>query len=236
MSVILRIDVDESYKNRVLHYARVNQELFLAIDSLGYLESCKEIVGDLDERGIRASIFFQPFTVPNKSFAQSLGKMGHGVGLHAVHTNTYNDFLKDLDKISKRFSCKIQGFTKHGSGMFKLSRRHDRVYNSKKYIEYAKKSGLGYFLGNGEDPTEKFSIADNILYFPSAFWLNRNYRENKFTTDWLIDESANRDVVLLMHPEDITAGTSIIKLEYEKILSGVERFETIDEKIKMVEK
>jgi len=218
MSVILRIDVDESYQNRVLHYARVNQELFLAIDSLGYLELCKKTVKDLDERGIKASIFFQPFTNPNKSFAQSLEKVGHSVGLHAVHTNTHNDFLKDLSKISKRFSCKIQGFTKHGSGMLKLSRRHDSFYDPERYIEYAKKSNLAYFLGNGENPTEPWSIVDNILYFPSAFWLNRNYREDKFTIDWLIDESTNRDVVVLIHPEDINAGTSLVQREYEIIL------------------
>jgi len=236
MSVILRIDVDESYQSRVLHYARVNQELFLAVDSLGYLESCKKIVGDLDDRGVKASIFFQPFTVPNKGFARALEDAGHSVGLHAVHTNNYNNYLKDLRKISKKFDCKIQGFTKHGSGMLKLSRRHDRVYDSKKYIEYAKQSNLAYFLGNGENPAEQWSMVDGILYSPSAFWLNRNYRADKFTVDWLIDESNNRDIVVLIHPEDVTAGTSLIQQEYERVLGGVEKFKTIDEIIRTVEK
>ena len=86
MSVILRIDVDRAYEDKILHYLRVNQELFMGIDSLGYLESCKEVIKDLDDRGIKASIFFQPFTVPNKEFAHELIKDGHGGGLHAVHT------------------------------------------------------------------------------------------------------------------------------------------------------
>ena len=81
MPAILRIDVDRAYENRILHYMRVNQELFLGIDSLGYLELCKKLVDDLNNRGIKASLFFQPFTVPNKYFAQELMKHGHSIGL-----------------------------------------------------------------------------------------------------------------------------------------------------------
>ena len=89
MPAILRIDVDRAYESRILHYARVNQELFFALDSQGYLESCKEVVNDLNSRGLKASLFFQPFTVPNKDFAQELLKEGHRIGLHAVHTKDF---------------------------------------------------------------------------------------------------------------------------------------------------
>ena len=122
MPVILRIDVDQVYENRILHYRRVNQELFMGLDSWGYLKSCKEVVKDLDDRGIQASIFFQPFTVPNKEFAHELMKEGHSVGLHAVHTKDYKDFSRDLNKIPNRFDGKVHGFTKHGSGKFNLVR------------------------------------------------------------------------------------------------------------------
>ena len=91
MPAILRIDVDKPFlveksftKRTCLFY------------SLGYLESCKEVVNDLNSRGIKASLFFQPFTVPNKEFAQELIKKGHSIGLHAVHTKDYKDFLRDL--------------------------------------------------------------------------------------------------------------------------------------------
>jgi pyridoxine 5'-phosphate synthase PdxJ len=106
MPAILRIDVDRAYENRILH-----------------LESCKEVVNDLNNRGIKASLFFQPFTVPNKEFAQELMKGGHSVGLHTVHTKDYNDFSRDLNKISRRFDGKVYGFRKHDSGKFKLLRR-----------------------------------------------------------------------------------------------------------------
>lgn len=92
MPAILRIDVDPAYENRILHYMGVNPELFMGIDSLGYLESCKNVVKDLDDRGIKASIFFQPFTVPNKEFDED----GHSVGLHAVSTKGLEDFPREL--------------------------------------------------------------------------------------------------------------------------------------------
>lgn len=79
MPIILRMDVDRAYENRILHYARVNQELFPALDSLGYLEPCKKPIEDLNERGIKASLFFQPFTVPNKDFARDLLKEGYSI-------------------------------------------------------------------------------------------------------------------------------------------------------------
>ena len=111
--------------------------------------------------------------------------------------------------------------------MLKLSRGHDRIYDSKKYVEYAKQSNLTYFLGNGENPAEQWSMVDDILYFPSAFWLNRNYRADKFTVDWLIDECNNRDIVVLIHPEDIISGTRLLITEYERMLDNVESFKTI---------
>ena len=73
------------------------------------------MIKDLNERGIKASLFFQPFTVPNKEFAQKLMKGGHSVGLQAVHTKDYNDFSSFLAKIAKRFDGEVYGFIKHSS-------------------------------------------------------------------------------------------------------------------------
>ena len=95
-------------------------------------------------------------------------------------------------------------------------------------MQYAKQSNLTYFLGNGENPDENEKNVDGILYFPSAFWLNRNYREDKFTIDWLADESVSRKIVVLIHPEDIVSGTELIVREYEQILDRV-KFTTIND-------
>lgn len=229
MPAILRIDVDTAYQNRILNYARVNKELFFGIDSLGYLNSCKVIADDLFERGIKASFFFLPFTLPSGGFVQELMKEGHNVGLHAVHTKKYADFSADINKASKSLG-KILGFTKHGSGRFKLSRSHDPNYDPDKFLEFARMSDLKFFLGNGEDPDEGLQYKDGVLFSPSAFWLNRNYRGDRFTVDWLRETSRDRDVVVLMHPEDVIEGTNLMTREYERIMSKVE-FVSIHQKI-----
>jgi hypothetical protein len=233
MSAILRIDVDTAYQNRILNYARVNKELFLGMDALGYLGSCKVIADDLFERGIKASFFFLPFTLPSKLFVRELMKEGHNVGLHAIHTKEYSDFSADINRASKSLG-KIVGFTKHGSGRFKLSRSHDPDYNPDKFIEFARKSDLKFFLGNGENPDESWQYKEGVQYSPAAFWLNRNYREDKFTVDWLIEASRDRDVVVLMHPEDVTEGTNLMTREYERIMSKLE-FVPILQKIEQPE-
>ena len=192
MPVILRIDVDRAYWKGIYNYPRMIYGLFPAIDPLGYLEPCKNLLEDLNSRGVKASFFFQIMTLPKRELAQDILKEGHSVGLHAVETQSFDRFSRELSKISERFEGKIRGFTKHGSGKIKESKKHDPSYDPRKYLNYAKKANLKYFLGNREDPEEKEDIIDGILFFPSAFWLNRNYREDKFTVDWLIDESVNR--------------------------------------------
>lgn len=233
MPAILRIDVDTAYQNRILNYARVNKELFLGADSLGYLRSCRTIADDLHERAIAASFFFLPFTLPNQMFVQELIEKGHNVGLHAVHTKNYKDFAADIDRASKKLG-KILGFTKHGSGRFKLSRSHDPDYNPDKFIDFARMSNLKFFLGNGENPMEGWQYKEGVSYSPSAFWLNRNYREDKFSVDWLIEASRDKDVVVLMHPEDVIESTNLMIREYERIMEKVE-FVPILKKIKELE-
>lgn len=221
MPAILRIDVDTAYQNRILNYARVNEEFFPGISTLGYLNSCRSIADDLHNRGIKASFFFMPFTLPSKEFVRELIEKGHNIGLHAVHTKNYNDFLGDIISTSKNLGD-VLGFTKHGSGNFKLSRTHDPDYNLDKFINFAKMSNLKYFLGNGESPNKRWQHKEGILYSSSAFWLNRNYRDDEFTISWLIDATQENDIVVLMHPEDVTQGTNLMVKEYKRIMDNVE--------------
>ena len=229
MPVILRVDVDRAYWKGIYNYPRMIYGLFPAIDPLGYLEPCKNLLEDLNSRGVKASFFFQIMTLPKREMAKKILRAGHSVGLHAVETQSFDRFSRELSKISERFEGKIRGFTKHGSGKFKLSRRHDPTYDPQKFVKYAKEANLKYFLGNGENPEEIERVVEDILFFPSAFWLNRNYREDRFTVDWLIDESVNRNIVVLMHPVDVIRGTKLMIREYEKILDGVEIIKPIGE-------
>jgi len=86
MSVILRVDVDRAYMKQPQDYLRTYYGVLPAIDSLGYLEHCKKMADDLDDRGIRASFFFQTYTLPKRDLAQDLLSSGHSAGLHAVQT------------------------------------------------------------------------------------------------------------------------------------------------------
>lgn len=98
MSVILRIDMDRAYMKQPQDYLRTYYGVFPAIDSLGYLEHCKKMADDLDNRGIRASFFFLTSTLPKSDFAQDLLSSGHSVGLHAVQTKFYSRDLKNMGK------------------------------------------------------------------------------------------------------------------------------------------
>ena len=126
MSAILRIDVDKPFLRKKSFSKRtflpsvknLTKNIPLAFSfSTGFLfyKKKKCMIKDLNERGIKASLFFQPFTVPNRDFAQELLKEGHSAGLHAVHANDYGDFSMDLTKISRSFDGKVYGFTKHDS-------------------------------------------------------------------------------------------------------------------------
>lgn len=101
----------------------------MGIDSRGYLKSCKEVIKDLYDIGIKVSIFFQPFTMPNKEFAEELTKDGYSVGLHAVRTKGLKDFSRELGKMSKCFDGKVYGFAKQGSAV-----NHDDSERLSRYI------------------------------------------------------------------------------------------------------
>ncbi|HJH27248.1 MAG TPA: hypothetical protein C5S37_10910 [Methanophagales archaeon] len=95
MPAILRIDVD---RNLFLKRKALPKELICFSFSTGFLFGKKKkcMIKELNNRGIKASLFFQPFTVPNKEFAQELMRKGHSVGLPAVHTKDYGNFLRGL--------------------------------------------------------------------------------------------------------------------------------------------
>ena len=84
MPAILRIDVDRAYMKQPQDYLRTFYGIFPASNSLGYLEHCKRMVDDLDNRGIRASFFFLTSTLPKSNFTDDLLESGHSIGLHAV--------------------------------------------------------------------------------------------------------------------------------------------------------
>jgi len=91
MSVILRVDVDKPFLRKKSFTKRT-----CLFDSRGYLESCTEVMEDLNRRGLKASFFFQTYTLPKRNLARDLLSERHGFGLHAVRTKDLKDFSNDL--------------------------------------------------------------------------------------------------------------------------------------------
>ena len=62
-----------------------------------------------------------------------------------------------------------------------------------------------------------------LLFFPSAFWLEPDWRDTKrFPIEWLLSEAAERDVVMLLHPDNVTADPEIMR----EFRMAIEKLET----------
>ena len=226
LGVILRIDVDNPYGwqtgwRKILNYLRLNW-WFPAVKSLGYLIFLDELLDDLEARDVPAVFFFTELTVPKNLERYK----DYEVGAHIVSAGSYDEFLVELNDISGRLQRRIHGFTKHGSGKLKLSRRHEPLYDLDEYVKWAQKAKLRYFLGNGENPEERPFFVGDVLVYPSAFWINKNYRADKYDLEWLAEESEKRDIIVLLHPYN-WATNEQVRNDYEEILSRVDRFVTL---------
>lgn len=224
MTVILRVDVDNPYGWNtplmlMLNYLRTEMS-FPRIQKLGYLKHLKSLIKDLNDRGIPATFFLKTITIPKDA---SILK-GHEIGLHVVYALNYNQFLEELRQLSRKIDTKIRGFSKHGSGTQKLTRKHAWQYSPRKYVEWAQRARLEYFSGNRENPLEKPYRTGNVIFFPSAFWLQKSRREERFNIAWLATTSEQRDIVVLLHP--FRWGTDRqVREDYELVVSKINSFD-----------
>lgn len=218
MPVILRIDVDNAYSTISLNYLKLNW-YFPNINKLGYLKYMTDLIQNLDDRGVRATFFFKTITIPDQ--LSLLNK--HELGLHTVYANDYEEFKREFTHVSKKIGTTLRGFSKHGSGTFKLARRHNRQYTPEVYIEWANRAHLDYFSGNRTDPAEQPVKCNSIIYFPSAFWVNEEYRDKKYDINWLVEFSTNNQVVVLVHPLNWAVNPHV-KKNFENILNKIDKF------------
>jgi hypothetical protein len=107
----------------------------------------------------------------------------------------------------------VTSVSKHGSGKHKYGFHHHAPYEPDKYVQWARRSGMRVFFGNLEDPTIR-PLADSagLTVYPSAFWLEPSWRDtDQFPVEWLLAHAAERDVVLLVHPDNVLADASLTK-------------------------
>jgi len=208
MPLIIRIDVDRPYgkKNLFLHsLSRVTSDYNLPrIKNKYYLNELKEILSYLNYKRIRSYIFFRKITAPTSKILNLINTGNHICGLHLENSRSFEHFISELKYLETIIGTKIEAFSKHGSGKYKYGFRHYAPYEPGKYIEWGLRAGIKLFLGNGEDPTLNSEQIEDLIYFPSAFWLEPKWRDiDKFTNDWLIEETKRRYVVLLFHPDNV---------------------------------
>jgi len=227
MALIVRIDVDRPYGKQgfVRHVAsRVSSDYCLPrMPGLRYLDELKSILRILNANGRTAHVFFRKCTYPTPELCALMDEGGHQFGLHLENSRFAETFNEELLCLEGMLGRSVTGFSKHGSGRLHLGRHHYAPYEPEKYLPWGKDAGMKYFLGNLENPELRPVQDGELLYYPSAFWLEPHWRDKKrFPLEWLLREAAERDIVMLLHPDNVTSDDEIMR----EFVVAVEKLET----------
>jgi len=228
MALILRIDVDRPYGKQglVRHVAsRLASDFYLPrMKQLGYLQDLATILNILNERGKSAYVFFRKCTYPTAQICELMHQGGHQFGLHLENSRSEDTFQEELRAMEKIVGRRITSFSKHGSGRMRLGLHHHPPYEPERYQQWASNAGLKYFFGNLENPELEPQRDGEFMSYPSAFWLEPSWRNvDRFPIEWLVREAAKRDIVLLLHPDNVTASTAIMR----EFLLAIDTLESI---------
>jgi hypothetical protein len=216
MALILRIDVDRPYgKQPVLRHvlSRTASDLYFPrVGRFGYLKEVEVLLGMLKKYKARAYLFFRRCTLPTATIVRMIDQAGHQIGLHLENSRSFETFLDEKRALESHVIRPVTALSKHGSGGAKYGLHHYAPYEPERYVDWARRAGMTLFLGNLEDPTLDASVDESRLRaYPSAFWLEPAWRNTGvFTIDWLLREARTRDVVLLMHPENVLADSTLV--------------------------
>ncbi|MDR3609515.1 MAG: hypothetical protein P4L27_03020 [Ignavibacteriaceae bacterium] len=231
MSLILRIDVDSPYgKENVFNHicSRIASDYNITpLLFLPYLKYLDDFIIYLNSKSIQGNFFFRKCTLPTNIILDHLRQGNHIIGLHLENSISLDSFKEELKFLESNINSKIEVFSKHGSGKFKYGLHHFPSYEPTKYLDWGSKLGMKIFFGNLEDPTIDFSITNQrLMFYPAAFWLEHHWRDTKsFDINWLIRESKLRDLVLLIHVENIITN-NLLYNELKYILENAELMRT----------
>jgi hypothetical protein len=227
MALIIRIDVDRPYGKCPLPrhvLSRLSSDLYFPkVPGFGFLAELETMLTWLNEETARAYVFFRRCTLPSESILELLNKGGHEIGLHLENSRSFETFMTEAQIVEQHVERKVLAVSKHGSGGAKFGFHHYAPYEPERYVEWARQTSMRLFLGNLEDPRmEPTKAGSDLLVFPSAFWLEPPWRDTqKFSVEWLLNHARHRDIVLLVHPENILANPGLIK-DFKKLIRTVE--------------
>jgi hypothetical protein len=219
--------VDRPYGKQgfVRHVAsRLSSDYLLPrMEWLHYLDELKIILRILNANGKTAHVFFRKCTYPTAAVCELMAAGGHQFGLHLENSRTVETFREELESLEQALGRNVVAFSKHGSGRLHLGRHHFAPYEPERYVPWAKQAGMRVFFGNLEDPQLVPVWEGELLCFPSAFWLEPHWRDTgKFPIEWLLRESRERDVVMLLHAENVTSSPAIMR----EFVTAIETLET----------
>jgi hypothetical protein len=227
MSLIIRIDVDRPYGRHPFPrhvLSRLSSELYFPkVAEFGYLTELKTMLTWLNGAKARAYTFFRRCTLPSLSVLKLLDLGGHEIGLHLENSRSYATFLEEKRIVERHAGRQVIAVSKHGSGGMRYGVHHYAPYEPQRYVDWARQASMRLFLGNLQDPSlEPEMPGRELLYFPSAFWLEPSWRETKtFTVDWLLEHARQRDIVLLVHPENVLADPELVA-DFKKLIGSLE--------------
>ena len=240
MPLILRIDCDNAY-NRC-DKGRVSRLIKLALNYLnenyiaphwrilGYLEHFYKFIDYLKSIGVRASIFFKYITLPSRDYVKTLISYGFEVGMHLYSATNESEFFKELERVRKGLGVSIEGFSKHGHGERRLSRKHAWHYEPEKYIKWGIKAGLKYFSGNTPGVKAETKVfTGKFTYVPQVFCVEPSSRRVKASIDEVVDHVNSGGLsVALVHPINWFASGDV-RRELDRLLSKVRDIKTFKE-------
>jgi len=227
VAIILRIDVDRPYGKRpaLRHVlSRLSSDICLPrIEWFGYLKELEEMLQMLNEKNARSYVFFRRCTLPSRRVLGLLDQGRHEIGLHLEDSRSFQTFEWEKVNLEQHLGKKVFAVSKHGSGGAKHGYHHFPRYEPEKYVEWAGKSAMRVFFGNLEDPClGPARTAEGVLAYPAAFWLEPHWRDTKaFPVDWLLSQARGRDIVMLVHPENVLESSALTR-DFQRIIDSVE--------------
>lgn len=227
MALIIRLDIDRPYGKRPIGrhiLSRVCSDLgFPRLDGFGFLGEVRTMLMMLNEANARAYVFFRRCTLPSRSIIDLIDSGGHEIGLHLENSRSFSTFAAEAQVVETHIDRKVLAVSKHGSGRAKLGLHHYPPYEPERYVAWASRLSMRVFLGNLEDPTlEPADAGSGLVVFPSAFWLEPPWRNTaSFTVEWLLEHARHRDIVLLVHPENVLADRQLVA-DFNRLITSVE--------------
>lgn len=227
MALIIRIDVDRPYGKQPFPrhvLSRLGSDLYFPkFEVFGYLRELRIILEVLNGRNARAYIFFRRCTLPSESVLRLIRQGRHVIGLHLENSRSFESFAEEKQRLERHIGESVQAVSKHGSGGARYGLHHYAPYEPNKYIDWGRQAEMKLFMGNLEDPSINATVDESgFRTFPAAFWLEPAWRNTtKFTIDWLVAQADSRDIVVLLHPENVLADPTLTE-EFEGLLRSLQ--------------